>query len=43
MSNSDVIRRGDYFVMVDNSGYHRVVLAENKKLQNANKCMIDVG
>ena len=29
--------------MVDNSGYHRVVLAEPKKIQNANKCMIDVG
>ena len=29
--------------MVDNSGYHRVVLAENKKIACANKCMIDVG
>ena len=28
--------------MVDNSGYHRVVLAENKKIACANKCMIDV-
>ena len=29
--------------MVDNSGYHRVVLAGQNKIQNANKCNIDVG
>ena len=38
-----MIKEGDYFVMVDNSGYHRVVQAGNNKIQNANKCMIDVG
>lgn len=39
----EMIKEGDYFVMVDNSGYHRVVQAGNNKIQNANKCMIDVG
>ena len=28
--------------MVDNSGYHRVVMAENRVIQNANKCQIDL-
>ena len=38
-----MIKEGDYFVMVDNSGYHRVIQAEHKKIQNANKCTIDLG
>ena len=37
-----MIQEGDYFVMVDNSGYHRVVMAENRVIQNANKCQIDL-
>jgi len=29
-------------VMVDNSGYHKVFCAENKRVTNGNKCMIDL-
>ena len=28
----DVIKEGDYFVMVDNSGWHRVVQAKQTKM-----------
>lgn len=37
-----MIADGDYFVMVDNSGYHRVLQAKPTKHQNANKCVIDL-
>lgn len=37
-----MIKENDFFVMVDNSGYHRVILAENKIVSCANKCKINL-
>lgn len=37
-----MIKENDFFVMVDNSGYHRIQLAEKKLMDCSNKCKIDI-
>ena len=38
----ELIKEGDFFVLVDNSGFHRVLHAEPRKITYSSKCTIDL-